>query len=53
MNPILVAELLSKNGSDIEAIVATIGLPTLLRLAPHFMAIATTATELMAKQKQQ
>ena len=38
-----------KNAADIEAIVAKIGIPTLIALAPHFVAIAKT---FMAAQQQ-
>ena len=41
MNPII-AEVLAKNGPDIEAIVAKIGVPTLVELAPHFLNILAT-----------
>jgi hypothetical protein len=42
MNPILLAVLAEKNGADIEAIVAKIGIGTLLSLAPHLVAILET-----------
>jgi hypothetical protein len=41
MNPIL-EEILAKNGADIEAIVAKIGIGTLISLAPRFLAILKT-----------
>jgi len=44
MNP-LVEEVLAKNAADIEAIVAKIGIPTLISLAPHFWAIPKTVQE--------
>lgn len=47
----LIPELIAKNGGDIEAVIAIIGIPNLLRLAPHLMAIATTATAIMQEQK--
>jgi hypothetical protein len=42
MNPALFALLAEKNAADIEAIVAKIGIPTLLAIAPHLYAILTT-----------
>lgn len=50
MNPLLLAELAAKNGSDIEAIVSAIGIKTLLSLAPHFMAIIATVQAAQAQQ---
>jgi hypothetical protein len=44
MNP-LIEEVLAKNSADIEAIVAKIGIGTLISLAPHFMAILKTVQE--------
>ena len=41
MNP-LVEEVLAKNAADIEAIVAKIGIPTLISLAPNFLNILKT-----------
>jgi hypothetical protein len=41
MNP-LVEEVLAKNGPDIEAIIAKIGVPTLIAIAPHLWAIFAT-----------
>lgn len=43
---ILIPELVAKNGKDIEVIVQTIGLGNLLKLAPHFIAIAETFSAL-------
>ncbi len=45
MNPELIAEIASKNGPDLEAIIAKIGIATLLALAPNFMAIVKTVQE--------
>jgi hypothetical protein len=42
MNPELIAEIASKNGPDLEAIIAKIGIATLLALAPNFMNIVKT-----------
>jgi hypothetical protein len=42
MNPALLAALAEKNPADIEAIIAKIGIPTLLSLLPHLIAILTT-----------
>jgi hypothetical protein len=50
MNPLLLAEIALKNGSDIEAIVAKIGIATLLSLAPNFMAILATVQAAQAPQ---
>ena len=50
MNPVL-REVLEKNGADIEAIVAAIGVPTLIKLAPHFEAILATAQAAAAPAK--
>ena len=41
MNPV-VRQILEKNAADIEAIVQAIGVPTLIKLAPHFEAILAT-----------
>jgi hypothetical protein len=41
MNPTLAA-ILSKNSTDLEAIVAKIGIGTLLSLTPHLLAILAT-----------
>ena len=41
MNPDIFL-VLQKNSADIEAIVAKIGIPTLISLAPHFYAILAT-----------
>jgi hypothetical protein len=48
MNP-LIKEVLEKNGADIEAIIQAIGVPTLIKLAPHFEAIIATAMASAAK----
>jgi hypothetical protein len=48
MNPTLIAEIVAKNGPDIEAIIATIGITNLLKLVPHLMAILATV---QAQQK--
>ena len=48
MNLLLLAEIAAKNGSDIDAIVAKIGVGTLLSLAPHFLAIAKTVQDQQA-----
>jgi len=50
MNQALVALIAEKNAADIEAIVANIGVSTLLQLAPHFMAIAQTVQAAAPKQ---
>jgi hypothetical protein len=42
MTPELMAEIASNNGPDVEAIIAKIGIATLLALVPNFMAIAKT-----------
>ena len=42
MNPELLAALAQKNATDIEAIIAKIGIPTLLSLLPHLLAIVNT-----------
>lgn len=42
MTPELLAELAAKNGPDVEAIIAKIGVATLLALAPNFMNIVKT-----------
>lgn len=42
MTPELMAEIAAKNGPDLEAIIAKIGIATLLVLAPNFMAIVKT-----------
>jgi hypothetical protein len=42
MNPAVIAEIASKNGPDLEAIVSTIGIANLLKLVPHFMNILAT-----------
>jgi hypothetical protein len=52
MNPFLVAQIVARNGSDIEAIVSTIGITNLLKLAPQFMAVAETAVALMQQEKE-
>jgi len=41
MNP-LVEEVLAKNATDIEAIIAKSGIPTLIAIAPHLWAIMGT-----------
>jgi hypothetical protein len=41
MNP-TIELILTKNAADIEAIVAKIGLPTLIALIPNFLAIVKT-----------
>lgn len=43
---ILIPQLIARNGKDIEYIIATIGIANLLKLAPHFLAIAETYTEI-------
>ncbi len=48
MNP-LIEEVLAKNATDIEVIVAKIGVPTLISLVPNFLAILKTAQEMPAK----
>ena len=42
MDPALLAALAEKNAPDIEAIIAKVGIGTLLALLPHLLAIATT-----------
>lgn len=49
MSPIL-KEVLEKNGADVEAIVAAIGVSTLIKLAPHFEAIFATVQAATPKQ---
>jgi hypothetical protein len=49
MNP-LIEEVLTKNASDIEAIVAKIGVPTLISLIPNFLAILKTVQAVPAKE---
>ena len=49
MNPVLVAEIAAKNGSDLEAIVNKVGFTTLLQLLPHLMNILQTVQELQNK----
>jgi len=43
---VLLPQLISRNGKDIEYIIATIGVANLLKLAPHFLAIAETYSEI-------
>jgi hypothetical protein len=47
MNP-LVEKILAQNGADIEAIVQAIGVGTLIKLTPHFLAIMKTVQEAQA-----
>jgi hypothetical protein len=45
MNPEMVEKIVTQNGADVEVIVSTIGIGTLLKLVPHFMAILKTVQE--------
>lgn len=43
---VLIPQLIARNGKDIEYIISVIGIANLLKLAPHFLAIAETYTEI-------
>lgn len=45
MNPQLIAEIVAKNSTDVEAIVSTIGISNLLKLLPHILNIFTTVQQ--------